>query len=105
MNCEVDGPWMLLGQRSPLRLAAARLMFLSNSPPGGTLASSTANGGKLPTSGGVQRLYARDDIWIARAPPLTLKCEMSRRPGALSLHSELEVLPCAYRDCRDGKNR
>lgn len=55
-------------------VATARLMFLSNSPPGEVVPKERRTG-NLPT-----RRYATGrDIWSVCSPPLTLKCEMSRR--------------------------
>lgn len=55
---------------------AARLMFLSNSPPGETVPRERRTG-DLPTRRYIP--YVRGVIYGARAPSLTLKCEMSRR--------------------------
>lgn len=44
----------------------ARLMFLSNSLPGGTRFLESGGSGKSCQRGDT-RLYARDDIWIARS--------------------------------------
>jgi len=57
-----------------LRLVA-RLMSLSNSLPGGTLSGAR---GKLPTRR-YTTICMHGMIYGSCTPPLTLKCEMSRR--------------------------